>query len=145
MTTYTTAQIETLGANAWTPRNGGQTRHYLNTWTEMIGLDITRYNTGNIRWASLAGETISNSKAQKIFNGKAYIADGVLYTVDIDDAVRAQLVAAITARITPAALATRTTREAAAALGVSVRTVQRRAAAGQLDAVKVAGRWIITL
>ncbi|GAA4924738.1 hypothetical protein HD597_011338 [Nonomuraea thailandensis] len=37
------------------------------------------------------------------------------------------------------------TREAATALGVSVRTVQRRAQRGQLDAAKVSGRWIITL
>ncbi len=38
-----------------------------------------------------------------------------------------------------------TTREAAAALHLSVRTVQRRCAAGQLDALKVGGRWAITL
>lgn len=38
-----------------------------------------------------------------------------------------------------------TTREAAIALGVSVRTVQRRAQRGQLDATKVGGRWVITL
>lgn len=38
-----------------------------------------------------------------------------------------------------------TTREAAAALGVSLRTAQRRAQRGQLDAVKVGGRWLITL
>lgn len=38
-----------------------------------------------------------------------------------------------------------TTREAAAALGVSIRTAQRRAQHGQLPAVKAGGRWIITL
>lgn len=39
-----------------------------------------------------------------------------------------------------------TSREAAQQLGVSVRTVQRRAAAGKLVAVKDArGRWIVTL
>lgn len=38
-----------------------------------------------------------------------------------------------------------TTREAATALGVSIRTVQRRAQRGQLAAVKVYGRWIITI
>lgn len=37
-----------------------------------------------------------------------------------------------------------TTREAAAALGVSLRTTQRRAQTGQLPATKVAGRWQIT-
>ncbi|MFF0862322.1 helix-turn-helix domain-containing protein [Nonomuraea sp. NPDC003560] len=38
-----------------------------------------------------------------------------------------------------------TTREIAQARRVSVRTVQRWAAKGKLDAVKVGGRWIITL
>lgn len=38
-----------------------------------------------------------------------------------------------------------TTREAATALRVSIRTIQRRAANGSLPAVKTAGRWVITL
>lgn len=38
-----------------------------------------------------------------------------------------------------------TTREAAAALGVSLRTVQRRAQQGKLTATKTGGRWAITL
>ncbi|MGW6503000.1 helix-turn-helix domain-containing protein [Nonomuraea angiospora] len=38
-----------------------------------------------------------------------------------------------------------TTREAATALGVSIRTVQRRAQHGKLNATKAGGRWVITL
>ncbi|GAA2990619.1 hypothetical protein GCM10017559_08330 [Streptosporangium longisporum] len=38
-----------------------------------------------------------------------------------------------------------TTRETAAAHGVSLRTAQRWAATGRLNATKVAGRWIVTL
>lgn len=38
-----------------------------------------------------------------------------------------------------------TTREVAAAHHVSLRTAQRWAAKGKLDAVKVAGRWVITV
>ncbi|MEU9887961.1 helix-turn-helix domain-containing protein [Sphaerisporangium sp. NPDC051011] len=38
-----------------------------------------------------------------------------------------------------------TTREAAAALGVSLRTAQRWAQRGKLTAVKAGGRWSITL
>jgi excisionase family DNA binding protein len=38
-----------------------------------------------------------------------------------------------------------TTREAAAALGISLRTAQRWAANGKLTAVKAAGRWAISL
>lgn len=38
-----------------------------------------------------------------------------------------------------------TTREAATALRISIRTAQRWAATGKLTATKVAGRWIITL
>jgi excisionase family DNA binding protein len=38
-----------------------------------------------------------------------------------------------------------TTREAAATLGVSVRTVQRHAQHGKLNAAKIRGRWVIAL
>ncbi|WP_062435021.1 helix-turn-helix domain-containing protein [Herbidospora daliensis] len=38
-----------------------------------------------------------------------------------------------------------TTREAASAAGVSIRTIQRRAKAGKLNATKRDGRWVITL
>jgi excisionase family DNA binding protein len=38
-----------------------------------------------------------------------------------------------------------TTREVAAALGVSLRTAQRYAKNGKLQAAKVLGRWVITL
>lgn len=38
-----------------------------------------------------------------------------------------------------------TTREAAQALGISLRTAQRYAQTGKLDAVKVAGRWVISI
>lgn len=38
-----------------------------------------------------------------------------------------------------------TTREAAAALRISIRTAQRWAAQGKLPAVKTGGRWVITL
>lgn len=41
--------------------------------------------------------------------------------------------------------ATCTTRQAAEKLGCSVRTIQRRAQRGQIAAVKVDGRWTITL
>src|SRR5690606_9684147 len=40
---------------------------------------------------------------------------------------------------------TLTTREAAAAHGISIRTAQRWAAKGKLPAHKVAGRWVITV
>ena len=38
-----------------------------------------------------------------------------------------------------------TTREAAAALGISIRTAQRHAQTGKLPAAKISGRWAITL
>lgn len=40
---------------------------------------------------------------------------------------------------------TLTTREAAHALGVSIRTAQRRAQTGKLQAIKQSGRWQITI
>ncbi|MFF3665409.1 helix-turn-helix domain-containing protein [Microtetraspora malaysiensis] len=45
----------------------------------------------------------------------------------------------------PSANITITTREAAAALGISLRTAQRWAATGKLTATKTGGRWSITI
>ena len=55
-----------LGARPWVPSNGGSARYYLNDWSALIGLDIDRYNTGNIMSASLKGQRISNTKANEL-------------------------------------------------------------------------------
>lgn len=156
MTTYTDTQLIAVGGREWTG-NSGIRRIYLNDWAEMAGLEIERYNTGNIRYAVLAGQRLSNAAAAKLAGHKVYWADGQIHGMDDAayiarsvGATTAGLIAALTAtidgRLADLAPATMTTREAAAQLGVSIRTIQRRAAAGTLTARRdERGRWIITL
>lgn len=62
----------TITTNAWTHPTTGQTRHYINDWAEQaFGLEIARYNTGNISSAALNGERISNTKAARL-GGKVW-------------------------------------------------------------------------
>lgn len=62
----------TITTSAWTHPTTGQTRHYINDWAEQaFGLEIARYNTGNISSAALNGERISNTKAARL-GGKVW-------------------------------------------------------------------------
>jgi len=56
--------------NVWEKYN--KKRLYLD-FAKIVNLEIDRYNTGNISNAYLDGEKISNSKAYKYLQGKAYI------------------------------------------------------------------------
>ena len=54
-----------MGASRW--QKGGRDRIYLNgLGYKLLGLHIERYNTGNIRYAELNGESISNSRARAL-------------------------------------------------------------------------------
>ena len=50
----------------------GKRRVYIQIETA-LNIDVQYYNTGNISSASMNGEGISNSKAQKILSGKCFI------------------------------------------------------------------------
>ena len=74
MAKLTDTQIEKLvqiGARRWT--NYGKDRLYVTE--QMIGLDVDRYNSGNISYAELNGEHISNSYARDLVSAinRAYI------------------------------------------------------------------------
>ena len=56
--------------NLWEKYN--KRRLYLDV-AKIVNLEVDRYNTGNISSAYLDGEKISNSKASKYLQGKAYI------------------------------------------------------------------------
>lgn len=56
--------------NIWEKYN--KRRLYLD-FAKIVNLEVDRYNTGNISSAYLEGEKISNSKAYKYLQGKAYI------------------------------------------------------------------------
>lgn len=56
----------------WTSSKG-QTRYYVNGWTEAVGLEVERYKTGSIRFAYLDGEHISNAEAYRILDIRVWI------------------------------------------------------------------------
>src|SRR5690606_23290277 len=52
------------GGRRWT--KAGHNRIYLNNLAELYGLRYDTYKTGNICWATVDGERISNNSARKI-------------------------------------------------------------------------------
>jgi hypothetical protein len=72
-TTLTQAQIDKLGASEWKHPRTGEVRYYLNGWTGMVGLEVSRYGTGNISSASLGGEHISNAQAGRLLGVKVWV------------------------------------------------------------------------
>lgn len=83
--------------------NNGTVRYYINDWAEMIGFEIERYNTGNLRVVrDPDGDHMSNSKAGKLLCGKVFIQDGRLFAqvdwasagiapIPMQDAIRAEI------------------------------------------------------
>jgi hypothetical protein len=76
--------IETMtaiGGRRW--QKNDMDRVYLNDWAEFAGIEVSRYNTGNISSASYQGDGISNSQAYKLLGSidKVWFdaADGKLY------------------------------------------------------------------
>jgi len=61
---FTVENMVAIGGSRWTKY--GHDRVYLDNWAELIGLEIGRYKSGNIHWACLGGEKISNSEAYRI-------------------------------------------------------------------------------
>ena len=59
-----------LGGNLW--ESGNHRRIYLNNWLELAGVNVSRYQTGNISSASINGKKISNAKAAELDNVKAF-------------------------------------------------------------------------
>ena len=101
-TTTTTYRL-----NAWTPSNG-QTRYYLNDWQEsLLGLDIECYKTGNIRFAELNGEKISNAEAGRIRSAKLWMDEAGKWHLDRwagRDMTAAQVLELVTAKLATATI-----------------------------------------
>ena len=153
-TTITAQQILDLGGREWIGRNG-QRRIYLNNWHELAGLEIVRYGSGNIRWAAIHGEPISNTKAAALLTAKVWFepeTGELKHTIrSVAENTRIEhvgnvLVNNLIAAIRRAGARPLTTAQAAQELGVSPRTVRRWAAVGKIDARKNSrGHWIILL
>ena len=61
------ARLIQAGGRRWT--KGEFNRIYFNNLAELYGLRYGTYNTGNISWAELDGERISNNSARLILSG----------------------------------------------------------------------------
>ena len=71
--TYTVDQLRRIGGIPWR-KSDGTLRMYLNAWEPMVGLEIHRYNTGNIQGATLEGVGwLSNRKAGMLTAAKVYL------------------------------------------------------------------------
>lgn len=79
---YTKDQMIAIGGKEWT-KSDGTVRVYLNRIDNLIGLHVERYKSGNICYAELLGEKISNRKATILLSSKVYWENGEIYT-DID-------------------------------------------------------------
>lgn len=88
-TAETVEQLKSIGGTRW--RKYGKDRVYFNDLADRIGLDVERYNTGNVSSARLDGEKISNSKAtdylQKLKFGDFYynVESGEFVSKDLPD------------------------------------------------------------
>lgn len=67
--------------NLW--QNYGKERLYLNV-QKVIGLQVELYNTGNVCSASLNGEKISNSKANRIVKSSGSFVDLISGEIKLD-------------------------------------------------------------
>ena len=61
--------LEEKGFRRW--QKGMLDRLYINA--AQLGLEYSRYNTGNISSAAFRGEYISNSQARRMLNAKTYV------------------------------------------------------------------------
>jgi len=78
--TYTAEQIEAIGGKSWTSPDQKVTRVYLRgaALAKLIGLEIDYYKTGNISFAALRGEKISNAEAKRLADSAVFWQDGIL-------------------------------------------------------------------
>ena len=72
--------LESKGFKRW--QKNGMDRLYINA--TRLGLELTFYNTGNVRSAAFNGEWISNSRGRGLRDCKTYIdvADGSVHSGD---------------------------------------------------------------
>ena len=75
--------LTAAGGNRW--QKGGRDRIYFDTRNALVGLETSRYKTGNISSATFKGKAISNSEARRLIvaalDTKMYydVATGVIH------------------------------------------------------------------
>lgn len=103
MTAYTAEQIIAIGGNEW--RTATKHRVYLNDWADLTSLEIDRYKSGNVRYAWLNGQKISNTKATSLAAGKVYWENGDIWYQGVDDSLRLAVAQGIADQVAAAAAA----------------------------------------
>ena len=78
---YSVETMTAIGGRRWT--KNGMDRVYLNDFATVPGLELDHYKSGNISYAALDGETISNAEGGRLSTAvdKVYFdaADGKVY------------------------------------------------------------------
>ncbi|MGW5353386.1 hypothetical protein ACWERV_23105 [Streptomyces sp. NPDC004031] len=78
---FTVETMTAIGGRRW--QKNGMDRVYLNDWAEFAGIEIHRYNTGNISYAAIGGRGIANSRAGALLGAVDKVwfdaADGKLH------------------------------------------------------------------
>lgn len=78
---WTAETMTAIGGNRWT--RDGHDRVYFNNWADLAGLEVSRYNTGNISSAAWQDEFLSNRQAGLILGALDKIwfdaADGKIH------------------------------------------------------------------
>lgn len=77
----TAAEATALGGKLWKKPGTDVTRYYFSAevWAPLAGLEVTRYGTGNISSACLAGEGVSNARAAEYLSVRVYVQDGAVH------------------------------------------------------------------
>lgn len=71
-----------LRPKAW-ETSDGQVRVYLNGWKDVCGVEMDYYKTGNLRWATYKGESVSNGwGTRNLMYTKVWIDQGGRIHVD---------------------------------------------------------------
>lgn len=78
---YTEGQMIEVGGRVWTSPDGEIYRVYLD-WQDLIGLRLERHDNGQIRYAEIDDEKISNLQAVEIENIKVFWEDGQVRAQD---------------------------------------------------------------
>lgn len=93
-------RLVAIGGKVWVA--GDKNRIYFNNLAEFLGLECGFYKTGSVSWATLNGESISNSKGSNLFyqcrQGKIWFEAGEFHSKDMNSENAAHIISAIKQR-----------------------------------------------
>lgn len=63
---FSTETMTAIGGKRW--QKNGMDRVYINDWAEFAGVEVHRYNTGNVSYAAIGGRGIANGRAHGLLD-----------------------------------------------------------------------------